>query len=130
MVELQSKICKDSLQKTDMFRNDDNHTREVSESVEKLRGAADLLMGDVREDISSVATILDNFSKLRRDHPSEYRSAFIGMTLPPIIGELVKLDTITFSLPYASVSCYEITKLQYAIVYNGAVVLVRLTYSC
>lgn len=74
-----------------------------SDRLNKLRGAAELLMSDVREDIASVTSILGMFAKLRDDHPSRYRSAFISMSLPPIIGELVTLDIISLPLPFQKV---------------------------
>lgn len=81
-----------------------------------LRSAAQLLMSDVREDIA-VSTILNMFSRLRQGYPSRYRSAFISMSLPPLLGELVKLDMIALPLPYKSVSFIEMVSAHVYVIF-------------
>jgi hypothetical protein len=77
---------------------------EAAERLTRLYGAAELLMSDVREDISSVPRILGMFATLRAQHPAQYRAAFVSMSLPPILGELVRLDMVAAPLPFKSVS--------------------------
>ncbi len=78
--------------------------RHTEENISKLQNACAVLMSDVRGDISNISDILEKFSLFRQYYPDRYHSAYIGISLPPIIGLFVKLDIMSVPILEQNVS--------------------------
>lgn len=85
------------------FENE-NEIAEMKTKIASLQKAADLLLSDALSDISDVSEAIKQFAAFRHRFPKKYSSAFVSLSLPPLIGALVQYDVIVYPMLMETVS--------------------------
>lgn len=76
----------------------DHEVAEMKIKVANLQKAAEVLLSDARPEISDVSEVMRQFAEFRRRFPKKYASAFVPLSLPPLIGALVRFDVIVYPM--------------------------------
>lgn len=82
----------------------ENEVTEMKSKVANLQKAAEVLLSDARPEISDVTEVMQQFAAFRRRFPKKYASAFVPLSLPPLIGALVRFDVIVYPMLMENVS--------------------------
>lgn len=70
------------------------HNISLDSRIERLQLAGRMVFEDVEHDVSSIPTILARLAEFRRASREKYDSAYIALSLPPVLVPLVQWDLI------------------------------------